>query len=294
MDLKNFILKISKTIDVGYEYMKKVKLLCLSILGLLFLIPLVNFSTAAPGDYVGVEEGDSFSWKLSMNVNAITALLEDMGGSIAELEDLEDMAALGSLTFIATVIDVLPEDAMFVNSTSVNYVPVNTTFSASIPGFGTEEIGTLIVPVFSNETDYYLHMMFYYFATTTISGEGPSFVFAAQNLNWTKAVEDVQEMYGLNPMYNIITVTEESNGFKLVIPEGELDVTQKEIELKMTYTSKGVLSYAGFKYDGVTAMSLTLGGDEGEIPGYALPIIVGTIAVVGIGLIYVIKKKNRF
>ena len=141
MDLKNFILKISKTIDVGYEYMKKVKLLCLSILGLLFLIPLVNFSTAAPGDYVGVEEGDSFSWKLSMNVDAITALVEDAGGTLdlSELEGFEDMAQLGSLTFMATVNDVLAETTMTVNFVSVTYVPVNATFSASIPGLGTEE-----------------------------------------------------------------------------------------------------------------------------------------------------------
>lgn len=267
--------------------MKKVKLLCLSILGLLFLIPLVNYSTAAPGDYVGIEEGDSFSWKLSINVNAITALLEDMGGSIAELEDLEDMAALGSLTFIATVNNILPETTMMVNFVSVTYVPVNTTFSASIPGFGTQEMGTEIVAVFSNETDNYLHTMFYYFE------HGFSFMFAAQNLNWTKAVEDVNEIYGLNPMYLNIIVTEVSNGFKLVITEGELNAPQKEIELRMTYTSKGVLSYAGFKYNGATAMSLTLGGDEGEIPGYVLPIFMGTIAIVGIGLIYVIKKKNR-
>ena len=275
--------------------MKKVKLLCLSILGLLFLIPLVNFSTAASGDYVGVEEGDSYSWKIYMNGDVIATLAEDAGIPFEELEELELIAGqTASLTITATVNNILPETTMTVNSVLVTYMPVNTTLSVSVPGLGTQEMGTLIVPLFSNETDYYLHTMFYYFVEYTLFTESPSFMFAAQNLNWTKAVEDVQYKYGLNPMYLSIIVTEESNGIKLVIPEGGFDVTQKEMELKITYTSKGVLSYAGFKYDGATAMSITLGGDEGEIPGYVLPIFMGTIAVVGISLIYVIKKKNRF
>lgn len=290
MDLKNFILKISKTIDVGYEYMKKVKLLCLSILGLLFLIPLVNFSTAAPGDYLGVEEGDSYSWGLSMNANALIALVEDNGGvfNLGDVQDISDMAEIvSSLTFKATVNEILTETTMFLNSTWVTYVPVNTTFTASIPGYGTEEIGTYLVPIFSNATDYYLHMMYYQFDI------GPSFVFVAYNLNWTKIVEEINELYGLNPLYANVAITEEPNGIKLVIPEGEFNTTQKEIEVKLTYNDKGVLSYAGVKYDGTTAMALTLSGGGGDIPGYMLPIFMGTIAVVGISLIYVIKKKNR-
>ena len=288
MDLKNFILKKYKKIDVGYEYMKKVKLLCLSILGLLFLIPLVNFSTAASGDYVGVKEGDSYSWKLTMNINAINALVEDAGGTFEELEDLEGLLPpVSSLTFTATVKNVLPEDTMMVNSTLVTYVPINVTLSAIVPGYGSGEIGTEIVSVFSNETDHYLHMMLYAFESPYLT-----FVFVAQNLDWTKVVEDVQDLFGLNPIYQNVVLTEESNGIKLVVPEGEFNATQKEMELKMTYNSKGVISYAGFKYDGVTAISLTLSGGEEEIPGYMLPIIMGTIAVVGIGLIYSIKKKN--
>ena len=271
--------------------MKKVKLLCLSILGLLFLIPLVNYSTAAPGDYVGVEEGDSFSWKISMNADALIALVEDNGG-VFELGDIEDIATIAemvsSLTITATVLDILPETTMMVNSTSVTYVPVNTTLIANVPGLGSEEMYAGLLPIFSNETGYYLHMMFYYFDI------GPSFLFVAYNLNWTKIVEDINELYGLISLYTNIAVTAEPNGIKLVVPAGEFNVTQEEIELKVTYNAKGVLSYAGVKYGGVTAMAITLGGDGEEIPGYTLPIIVGTFAVVGIGLIYFIKKRNRF
>jgi hypothetical protein len=289
MDLKILFYNKSIIIDVGYEYMKKVKLLCLTILGLLFLIPFVNYSTAAPEDYLGVVEGDSYSWKLYMNANALVELVEDNGGTLdlAELEDILFLGEIGSLTFIAKVIDILPEDTMMLNGTLVTYVPVNTTLSASVPGLGTEEIGTMIVPVFSNETAYYLHMMYYYFEM------GPAFMFVAYNLNWTKIVEDINELYGISPIFTNVTVTEESNGIKLVVPEGEFNATQEEMEFKLTYTDNGVLSYAGLKYGGVTVVALTLGGDGGEIPGYTLPIIVGTFAVVGIGLVYFIKKKHR-
>lgn len=269
--------------------MKKIKLLCLSIMGLLFLIPLINYSTAAPEDYLGVAEGDSYSWKLSMNANALVELVEDNGGTLdlAELEDVLFLAEIGSLTFTAKVRDILPEDTMMVNGTLVTYVPVNTTLSASVPGYGSEEIGTMVIPVLSNETDYYLHMMFY------LMDSGPAFLFAAYSLNWTKIVEDVNDLYGLSPLFTNVTITEEPNGIKLVVPEGEFNATQQEIVLKLTYTDKGVLSYAGLTYGGVTVMSLTLSGGGEEIPGYTLPIIVGTFAVVGIGLIYLIKKRNR-
>jgi len=275
--------------------MKKVKLLCLSILGLLFLIPLVNFSTAAPGDYVGVEEGDSYSWELYFNVAGLEEFSQDLSGTPIDVGEIEGIETIPVVTFKATVNMILPVDTILVNgTTSVTYVPVNVTISANVPGLGEQTLAILTVPIFSNETDYYLHMMYYHFMPfvlelTTI---GPTFMFVAQNLNWTKAVEDVLEIYGAHIVYQNFLLTAEPSGFKLIIPEALLNGTQKEIEYKMEYTSKGVLSYAGIKYGGTTLMSISFPGAD-EIPGFELPIIMGTIAVVGIGLIYVIKKKNR-
>jgi hypothetical protein len=265
--------------------MKKAKILCISILGLLFLIPFVNFSNAAPGDYVGVNVGDSYSWGVSVNANQFANMAADMGETIP-LDELDAIATLGSLKVVARVDYIFPEDTMLLNSTLVTYVPMNVTITVSVPGLGSEELGTLETPVFSNETDYYAHMMYYYFDS------GPSFMFVAQNLNWTKVVENVNEIYSIHPEYSFVTVSEVVNGIKLSIPEGLLNASQKAIEVEIRYTDNGVLSYAGFKYDGVVTISLTLGGDD-EIPGYMLPIVVGAIAAVGIGLIYIIKKKNR-
>ena len=210
-----------------------------------------------------------------------------MGGTIEEIEGLEELSEFGSATFTAKVIDILPETATMVNSTLVTYTPVITNFSASIPGLGSGDLGQETVLVFSNATDYYVHMMYYAF-----EGIGFTFLFAAYNLNWTKAVADINHIYGNHLIYQVFTVTEVVNGFKLAIPAAVLNASQKTMELEIKYTDNGVLSYGGFKYDGVSAISLSLGGDD-EIPGYMLPIVMSTIGVVGIGLIYVIKRKNR-
>jgi hypothetical protein len=264
--------------------MKKAKILCLSVLGILFLIPFTNFSTAAPGDYVGVSVGESYSWGVYVNPSQYALMATDMGAEIPP--ELDAISSVGSLKIGARVDYIFPEDSMILNASLVFYVAMNVTITLTVPGMGSES-EVFEIPVFSNVTDYYMHMMYYYFDSS-----GPSFLFIAHDLNWTKAVDDVDEIYDIHPTYNLVNVSELANGIQLDVPAGLLNASQKAIEIQLEYTEKGVLSYAGFNYDGVKTMALSLGGDD-EIPGFILPIVISTITGVSIGLIYVIKRKNR-
>lgn len=275
--------------------MNKKILVLFAFLGLFFLVPLSNYSVAAPADTVGVELGDSFKWTIKINAGTFAEFAEDVGETI-DLEDLGGLEEMGSFYIKAEVIS-LTEDSTTVNETSVNYVEVNVTATMGIPGVGEEEIDYPIpVWVLSNETDYYLHLTFYAFwEWIEAESEIPlfEFLFIAYNLNWTKAVEDVNELYDKNPAYEDVVVGEEGNGFKITIAEGSFNASQKEIVFIMKYTSAGVLQLGKLSYDGATLMSITLGGGEGEIPSFDLLIIIGITSIVGIALISVINKRKK-
>jgi hypothetical protein len=275
--------------------MKKNIIICFAFLGLLFLVPFTAFSVAAPEDYVGVEVGDSFKWTLKINVDTFMKFAEDLNETIdiSELEGLEEMP---SLYFKAEVLS-LSETSGIINSTLITYTEVNVTLTLGVPGVGEMPLEDYPIPIWvpSNETDYYMHFVYYIMMEAISYSPTPifAFLFVAYNLNWTKLVEDINELYGLNPAYSGVEVAEENNGFSLTIPEGLFNETQKALKFIMTYTADGVLKLARFSYDGATMMSLTLGGDEGGIPGYELLIIIGITSIACIALISVINKRKK-
>ncbi|MHA2037256.1 MAG: hypothetical protein ACW972_03015 [Promethearchaeota archaeon] len=77
---------------------------------------------------------------------------------------------------------------------------------------------------------------------------------------------------------------------EMVIPTtGNADA----IVMSAAWNTKGVLSSASVKTDGLVVASITLVGAEGEIPGYETLIIVGVASISLIAIIYTMKRKKK-
>ncbi|MFW9874141.1 MAG: hypothetical protein ACFFG0_13630 [Candidatus Thorarchaeota archaeon] len=275
--------------------MRKIRIVCISILFALFLIPFVNTSTATPPGYIGVQVGEEYSWKIHINLNNLQTLLGDMNSTIPpELTMFESIPD----TTIKAKIEWISDE---ISGSVSNYTLVNISLTASVPGYGQVSINSpgeyFTVYVLNNNT-------LTYFNDTIVAIDSETFpsiyetifpiLIVPLNLNWTHEVETMQSFYSIFPEMPNVTTEVYRNGFHITIPSQTLDVfTLQELEIFATWDEKGVFNTAKFTYGGGTILSVNIGGEK-EIPGYEPLIIIGITTVACIGVILAIKKKNRF
>jgi len=80
--------------------MKKNKILGILLLTILFLLPFGNYANAQVPDYVGVEEGEQYTWNVEVNFEFVDDLLDNVRDVIVDLQtnlDLDGLELLSSI-----------------------------------------------------------------------------------------------------------------------------------------------------------------------------------------------------
>jgi len=275
--------------------MRKTRIVCISIFFALVLIPFVNFSTAAPPDYIGVQVGEEYSWKIHINLNNLQNLIDDMNETIPP-----ELSMFGDIpdTTIKAKIEWISDEIVGI---LYDYTLINISITMAVPGYGdvpmTPPGHYYTIFVLNNNTANYFN--------DTINAMNlevfPSYVESSipmlivpLNLNWTQEVQALEALYSFLPGMSSITTEVYGNGFKITMPSQTIEtITLQQMEIFATWDQKGVFNTAKIIYGGGTIISVNI-GDEGEIPGYELPMIIGITTAVCIGVILSIRKKNRF
>ncbi len=78
--------------------MKKNKILGILLLTILFLLPFGNYANAQVPDYVGVEEGEQYTWNVEVNFEFVDDLLDNVRDVIVDLQTNLDLDGLELLT----------------------------------------------------------------------------------------------------------------------------------------------------------------------------------------------------
>ncbi len=275
--------------------MRKTRIVYISIFFALVLIPFVNFSTAAPPDYIGVQVGEEYSWKININLNNLQNLLDDINETIPT--ELSDFGTIPDITIKAKIEGISEE----IIGSFYNYTLINISLTASVPGYGdlplTDPGQYFTVLVLNDNTLHYfndtINAMNYETFPAYVE-QGFPILIVPLNLNWTQEVQALQALYSFLPEIAGATAEVYGNGFKITMPSQTIDnITLQSFEIFATWGQKGVLKTAKFLYGGDPIISINI-GDEGEIPGYELPIIIGITTAACIGVILSIRKKNRF
>ncbi len=84
--------------------MKKNKIFTIFTIFILFTIPVVNFSVAQPSTYVGVEEGDEYTWKIDFDIDGIDQLVNNTRQLIVDYSmSTPDLFGFESLTISESI-----------------------------------------------------------------------------------------------------------------------------------------------------------------------------------------------
>ncbi len=138
--------------------MKKSKYVTILLLSFMVIIPMTKFSTAVPPSYVGISEGDVYTWGGNLNKNGIISLKDDIVTAKDEIKTfLENPAGLEtwlkgfippawlSMNFTSFL------DAYLVNLTDDIFNPD----SIMTPGWTEDLLNDTIISVIENFTDVF-------------------------------------------------------------------------------------------------------------------------------------------
>jgi hypothetical protein len=265
-------------------------LVCL--LGIFFFIPFINFSRAAPPDYIGVQIGEEYTWTLNINTNTFTQFAGDMGQTVPpELSMFATMGGIQMKGEIAWISDEIVD--------VVNYVIVNVSIFMLVPGYGWQQFPSpgldLPVLVLTNETSNYFNSTMNALSAITLPPEigfALPFLIVPHNLNWTDAINGLGEVFSdFTGGMTGVTLVEDGNGFKITMPEQLVNGSLvRQTEYIAHWNDQGVFGDGLVTYGGAPLMSVNI--DIGEIPGYEIGIIFGVLGASTVGIVYYIKKKK--
>lgn len=78
--------------------MRKNKSIGVFLLAILFLLPFGNYANAQGSDYVGVEQGDQYTWNVEVEFEFVEDLIENVRDVIVDLQTNIDLGGLESMT----------------------------------------------------------------------------------------------------------------------------------------------------------------------------------------------------
>ncbi|KKM15499.1 hypothetical protein LCGC14_1695490, partial [marine sediment metagenome] len=245
------------------------KIITISILGLLLLVPFMMPTKAAPASYIGVEEGDSYLWGLNMYDTAWTQWFTD--GMTETLASIWSQDAGDNLTKVYIdwswdpgvypqsywPIDVdtfLPENtSTFLSGygifDNITYTPVNLSagwYSNTWPTF---------VFDYYNDTWYIVNDTSSFVAQSLYGGAAASpyalmgVPFAPTNINWTEFASEAEaNLTSRGGWIANTTLTALADGYIINVPVGGYENNTVAITITVTYDSNGVLTYSSFEY----------------------------------------------
>jgi hypothetical protein len=267
---------------------KFISILCVGILLLLSIS--MKTSVAAPPTWIGVEDGDEYSWSVTAHFDAYIALMEDLEGVPYTGPSQPDQ----TIKLKMDVVDVSDElyNAMF----DFYWVNVTVIMTQSYAGYE-EPSPPLGVVVPRSDTDNYVGTAFAYF-NETMSASGDFTVLplliVAPGLNWSQIAEELAfEFPEIPEMPDLdYTITARTSGLAfslegIVMDSVEIDTMSGYID----YDNDGVVKSAVLRYGGAKLISLGPSSEE-AISGYEISITLGVFAVCSVGLIIYFKKKK--
>jgi len=182
--------------------MRKNKFLTIFTVCILFTIPIVKFSVAQPSTYVGVEEGDEYTWKMNFDINGVDQLVNNI------------RQVLVNQTDNISTIDLYGFESLNI-SESIEYA-INTALNKTLPsGWESKNISSLIKEIFPLSVGLF-NLNFSAFIDFVINGL--NIIMPSGWKNFT-----LQELayYALPPGWENKTLLDIIQGFlPIFIPEG--------------------------------------------------------------------------
>jgi hypothetical protein len=291
--------------------MKKNKLIYFSILGLLYLLPFINFVSAQPGSYVAVGAGDTIVWKATLEEDNLADFNTDYPewGAAFELSgftegmswvapwDEADTPELQIEATVESVGDELSNIIYYTDKTLYKGTPVFVTMAdittpADYYDNEAVNIGSSHEAFMSQIGWFYVQFHIWYYGATAL--------FASTSIMWSQfaAYGNSVKPFFPSPISEA-TTTATTNGFTYTIPAATIGPTQKVLTSQVAYNSDGILENYEVSYDDVLLATWEIVSytpateDSAAIPGYTLPIIIGLTAAGSVALIYRIWKKNK-
>lgn len=287
--------------------MKKHKLVGLTLFVLLFL-SMINYSTAAPPNYVGVKATEQYTWVPSLNFANINStaiglvgeenwtLVYNMLEELFENETSMDFSLIGSTGLRMSIHNVTDEridsgirySAIWVNidvaMSANNWTRVvNATDSSS-------EMFRIINPADINETTF-----MYVFMSPPIIPIGLNFDFIVDRLNnFTNSNPYTAGNYTYARNANGLKVTIKGDYLEMALNESgaPFNVTDlADVVGTVRWNNIGLIEYASISYGGLVLASASL-QTEFQIPGFTVPLVIG-ISVSTLIAVAVFIKKNK-
>lgn len=256
--------------------MKKNKLITISILGLLLLIPFMIPAKAAPASYVGVVEEEHWGWTLAQygndNVPGIFATLfaDDMNDVLVRVFNQSydssidklwtdwswDVWSLPQTYWPHTIKSISAENTSALRMADWG-IPDMITYSRITSGQGYEMYsypdGNTYYDedriVVNDTAGFSLWNLYGALAFSPYDIMGAEFA-PSTGINWTEFVADVN--WGMTNFWGgdavNVTATEEANGYSLAVPALGFLNNSLSISINVSYTSGGVLDTYSFEY----------------------------------------------
>jgi len=247
--------------------MKKTKIITISILGLLLLVPFMMPTKAAPASYVPVAEEQQYYWTHSIKYGNWTIFTaDDMSGALAKIfnTSLSDTMQILYNAWVGyygsaiiswwpmTIIDILPENtSAFLNPDfsipdTITHTPVNIDA-------GYEH---LVGAIYYSDTWYVVNDSASFAAQSLYGGAMMSpygiigVPFAPLNMDWAvfaAAADAGMDNYWGGWAANT-TVSALASGYSMSVPIGGYENNTLAITMKNTYTTGGILNYSSLTY----------------------------------------------
>jgi len=251
--------------------MKKIKIITISILGLLLLVPFMTPTRAQPASYVGVAEEEKYEWELSVYLaNWVQWGTDNMSDTLANVFNIDAASDFNKLwgdwswdatppqsIWPITVNTILPENTSMLMSDffifdSITATPVYLDAGFEMPDF---PAGNL----YYSDTWYIVNNTVSFAAQTLYGGlmTTPYWLmgapFGPKNINWT--VYAGWANWGMsnywtavNPLAANTSVSEITDGFSMSVPISGYENNSQAITINTTYNSNGILTYHSFEY----------------------------------------------
>jgi hypothetical protein len=297
--------------------MKKVKILGLTCVSLLIIFSLANVTNAQVPSYVGVNTGNTYIWAATADMNAVNNTMEGLIGA-------------ANWSMVYDMFNDMIENTIGVGLS--NWVGVGlkvdvTNMTEEMPTWGsgpTPGVGLYVnMSVAYDPNDWILMMnqswpefpQFWIFDPAYMTQQswhyylGYGYIFHPKGLNYNQMATWMALNFTSMPPFGSpnMTVTGLGDGIRFTflgsfledmaneLSNGTFPITGlSDIVAEAKWNSNGVFSYASVAYGGLTLATIQLvaGGTE-EIPGFVIPLVLGTMATAMICTIYIIKKKKR-
>ena len=247
--------------------MKKTKIITISILGMLLLVPFMMPTKAAPASYVGVTEEAQYAWIMYINYgNFATWDADNMTGAFNTIfstddwgytiagqvrSDWTDIQTAPQAFWPITILDILPEATD--DFLLANFIPDNITHTDLNVTWGYDYWAGPITwadtwTIVNDTVAFAKHSLFGGMAAS------PYWVMGVQlgpkNINWATftgvANWGIGGGYWTDPLAANTTVNEEVSGYSMTVPaEGYAKANQfnntQPITINVSYSTDGVL-----------------------------------------------------